>query len=325
MLQQWGLDVHADAVYRLVLTQQDWGIAEIAQELGISETEVRHTIDRLVELSLLHRSSGALRASSPSVAFHSLLRRQRAELLRRQEELVTAEDAVNRLISEYSELRGAGARHECDQLDSMDAVRARIETLAYRAKSECLSLMPGGAQSLESLQASRPLDDMLLEREVSVRTVYMDSAGNDPHTVAYARWLIQRGGEVRTTPTLPLRTVIFDCEVALIPLDPHCSGKGAVEVSGEGILTALVALFDHVWGSAIPFGTNQRPRADSITRQERELLRILAQGFTDEAASKKLGIGLRTHRRMVAELMERLGARSRFEAGVKAMERGWLA
>lgn len=324
VLQQWGLDVHADAIYRLVLTQKEWGITEIATQLGISETYVRSTIDRLVELSLLRRSSGTLRPGSPSVAFHSLLQRQRADLMRRQEEFVAAEHAVNRLISEYSELCAVGARHECDSLQSVEAVRARIETLAHWAGSECLSFMPGGAQSPESLEASRPLDDALLERGLRVRTVYLDSACNDAPTLTYARWLSERGGEVRTIPTLPLRIVIFDREVALIPLDPESSKKGAVEVCGEGIITALVALFEHIWDSAAPFGTDQRRCENSVTMQERELLRLLGQGFTDEAASKKLGIGLRTHRRMVADLMDRLGARSRFEAGVKAVEKGWL-
>ncbi|WP_433381235.1 LuxR C-terminal-related transcriptional regulator [Streptosporangium sp. CA-115845] len=324
VLQEWGLDGHADAIYRLVLTQKEWGIAEIAAKLGISETHVRSTIDKLVELSLLRRSSGMLRPASPSVAFHSLLQRQRTELLRRQEEFIAAEHAVNRLISEYSELCAVGARNECDCLESMEAVRARIETLARSAKSECLSFMPGGAQSPESLEASRPLDDVLLMRGVSVRTVYLDSACNDASTLAYARWLTELGGEVRTTPTLPLRTVIFDREIALVPLDPQHSSKGAVEVCGRGIIAALVALFEQIWASATPFGTDPRCCPESITKQEQELLRLLAQGLTDEAVSKKLGIGLRTHRRMVADLMDRLGARSRFEAGVKAAEKGWL-
>jgi DNA-binding CsgD family transcriptional regulator len=325
VLQQWGLDVHADTIYRLVLTRKEWGIAQIAAHVGISETEVRATIDRLVELSLLRRSSGALRAGSPSVAFHDLLQRQRADLLRRQEEFVATEHAVDRLIQEYSELCAAGARHECDCLESVEAVRARIETLAHGATSECLSFMPGGAQSPESLEASRPLDHEMLERGVSVRTVYQDSACNDTATLAYARWMTGLGGEVRTAPTLPIRIVMFDREVALLPLDPTASRKGAVEVCGEGIITALLALFEEVWNHAAPFGSGRQRCDQSITMQERELLRLLAQGLTDEATSKKLGIGLRTHRRMVADLMDRLGARSRFEAGVKAVEKGWLA
>lgn len=61
-----------------------------------------------------------------------------------------------------------------------------------------------------------------------------------------------------------------------------------------------------------------------LTGQEQELLRLLGQGFTDEMASKRLGLSLRTARRMMADLMELLGARSRFEAGLLVGGRGWL-
>jgi DNA-binding NarL/FixJ family response regulator len=40
--------------------------------------------------------------------------------------------------------------------------------------------------------------------------------------------------------------------------------------------------------------------------------------------SRQLGISVRTTRRMVANVMERLEARSRFEAGYEAARRGWL-
>lgn len=46
--------------------------------------------------------------------------------------------------------------------------------------------------------------------------------------------------------------------------------------------------------------------------------------MTDETAGKRLGLSLRTVRRQMAGLMERLDATSRFEAGLKAAQRGWL-
>jgi DNA-binding NarL/FixJ family response regulator len=55
------------------------------------------------------------------------------------------------------------------------------------------------------------------------------------------------------------------------------------------------------------------------------VLRLLAQGDTDEAAARKLGVSARTVGRVAADLMERLGARSRFQAGARAGEQGWLS
>ncbi|MFI9065625.1 response regulator transcription factor [Streptomyces sp. NPDC053429] len=57
---------------------------------------------------------------------------------------------------------------------------------------------------------------------------------------------------------------------------------------------------------------------------ERELLRLLGSGLTDDTAGQRLGVSSRTVNRLMASIMERLGASSRFEAGIKAAHKGWL-
>lgn len=54
------------------------------------------------------------------------------------------------------------------------------------------------------------------------------------------------------------------------------------------------------------------------------MLRLLAAGLTDEAVARRLDVSVRTLRRVTADLMERLEARSRFQAGYLAATRGWL-
>ncbi|MFJ3962868.1 helix-turn-helix transcriptional regulator [Streptomyces sp. NPDC090036] len=325
MLASLGLDAEAESVYRLMLIQQDWGVTEMAAHLACAEESVRSALDRLAELNLLRRSMqapGGLRPVSPDLGFQLLLQRQQAHLLAQQQQFAESQAAISRLLDEYSELR-TGERHGVEYLQGIDAIQTRLEELAHRSTSECLSFMPGGAQSAASLEASRPLDEDLMGRGVRVLTVYLDSVRNDTPTVEYARWLQDNGGEVRTVPALPLRMVLFDREVALLPVDPTNTKKGAVQLTGPGVLTALGALFEQVWRRAALIGCSQGRDEVGLTGQERELLRLLTQGATDEIAAKKLGIGLRTSRRMMSDLMARLGARSRFEAGVLANKAGW--
>ena len=54
----------------------------------------------------------------------------------------------------------------------------------------------------------------------------------------------------------------------------------------------------------------------------RDVLRALGEGLTDEAASRRLGVPLRTYRRRVADLLLTLEADSRFHAGLRAGELG---
>jgi DNA-binding CsgD family transcriptional regulator len=142
--------------------------------------------------------------------------------------------------------------------------------------------------------------------------------------VAYADWYAGLGGEIRTVATLPLRMIIIDRESAIVPLDSDNTSQGALLLNGNGTLTALCALFENIWESATPFGSVQVQDERGLTAQESEALRLLGQGLTDEAIAKRLGVSPRTARRIAADLMESLDARSRFQAGVLAAKRGWI-
>jgi DNA-binding CsgD family transcriptional regulator/sugar-specific transcriptional regulator TrmB len=328
LLEVLGLDANAEAVYRIMLEHRKWGVAAIGQYLGLSETQVRDALDRLADLALLRQSleePSELRPVSPEVGLRLLLQRQELELLTRQEQVAKSQAAITALISDYAAVRFNDIRGDAEQLEGLDAIQSRLEELAHRATKECLSFMPGGGQSPQSLDASKPLDESMLARGLSVLTVYLASVRNDQATLQYAHWLTERGGEVRTTPTLPPRMVLFDREVALLPVNPDNTREGAVQLTGPGVIVALTSLFQQVWESATPIGDVPGPGHAHVTSEERELLRLLAQGITDEVAARRLGVSLRTVRRMMSAIMDRLGARSRFEAGLRASERNLLS
>ncbi|MEV7217658.1 helix-turn-helix transcriptional regulator [Kitasatospora cineracea] len=328
MLDVLGLDSHAEAVYREMLDGASGGIAELVARAGMTESQVRQSLDRLVDLGLLtpsRESVGGLRAVGLEAGLAHLLHRQEEELARHQHALAAGKAAAAQAIAAYSTLRPDTERDGNERLLGLDAIQARLEGLTRELSRECLSIIPGGAQSEASLEASRPLDELALGRGVRMRAVYQESVRNDPATLAYAQWTTEHGGEVRTSPVLPARVLIFDRTTALVPIDPDNSRLGALCTTSPGIVATLAALFEQTWEMAVPLGTarGQAPE-EGISPGERELLRLLASGMTDEAAGKRLGVSMRTVRRQMAALMERLRATSRFEAGLKAAQRGWL-
>ncbi|MFK0045044.1 LuxR C-terminal-related transcriptional regulator [Streptomyces sp. NPDC090741] len=328
MLEFLGLDSRTEAVYQAMLARPAGGVAELCELLGLPESTVRGCLDQLADLQLLGSSRdnpGALRAVSPERGLELILRRQEDELLRRQQELALGKAAAARAVAEYASLHPDAAAGATERLVGLDAIQAKLEVLTETLTRECLSVMPGAAQSQSSLDASRPLDEEAMGRGVSILTLYQDSARNDPATYAYARWMTEQGGMVRTCPVLPPRLLVFDREVAIVPLDPSSSRLGALCTREPGIVASLVALFEQTWHTAVPLGTAQPQGTHTgLTPGEQELLRLLAAGMTDENAGKRLGISLRTVRRQMAALMERLNASSRFEAGLKAAQSGWL-
>ncbi|WP_404953874.1 LuxR C-terminal-related transcriptional regulator [Streptomyces sp. 147326] len=331
MLDMLGLDGASEAVYRAMLCDPEGSVQDLCEQLGVPEETVREALDTLADLRLLRASRdvlGVMRPVSPELGLEMLLQRQEEELLRRRQELELSKAAAALAIAEYADLRpvtSASPATDTQRLVGLDAIQTTLEVLAREVADECLSVMPGGAQSQASLDASRPLDDAAMRRGITLMTLYQDSVRHDPATLAYARWMTEGGGTVRTCPTLPPRMLVFDRKVAVIPIDPADTKRGALCTREAGIVASLVALFEQTWNSAVPLGADRSKDARSgLTASEQELLRLLASGLTDEVAARRLGISARSVRRQMAALMERLDASSRFEAGLKAAQHGWL-
>ncbi|MGA5495199.1 LuxR C-terminal-related transcriptional regulator [Streptomyces cinereoruber] len=327
MLTALGLDAMSEAVYRGMLAYPQEGVSALAERLGTTETEIRHALDTLSELSLLRPSGeheGMLRAVSPDIGMEIVMARQQAELAAQQLRIEASRAAAAQLIAEYADLRPVGTHPGVEQLIGIDQIRDCLARLTRDVRQEVMTFAPDGGQKPEHIEAARPLDRDLLERGVRMRTVYLESVRNSPHTVAYVNWLAELGGQVRTVPSLPTRMILVDRTTAVIPVSSDDTAAGAVVLTGQGTLTALCALFEHVWVGAQPLGEAAEVGDLGLSPQEQSVIDLLSQGHTDETIAKRLGVSPRTARRLASDLMERLGARSRFEAGVRSVQQGWL-
>ncbi|MFF9069739.1 LuxR C-terminal-related transcriptional regulator [Streptomyces sp. NPDC014891] len=316
-------------MYLLLLRRPGITVSEISTTLAISEARVKECLDALADLALIRRSwqePDALMPMNPEKVFEAFLAQRQADLVKQQQEMEELRALGARLVNEYAVEYSYGQGGPFERLTSLEAVRARMDELVAATTTETLAFAPGGPQTPENRAASRPLAQSLLARSVAMKTIYLDSVRNDPGSMGHAHWLAENGGETRTTPVLPLRIQIFDRRAALIPINPEDSSQGAILVEEPGIVAALCAFFDLVWEMAVPIAEPKRNRGvDSVSPQERELLRLLAQGLTDEAAARKMGISLRTERRIITEVSARLGANSRFQLGQRASESGLIS
>ncbi|RZU36641.1 regulatory LuxR family protein [Streptomyces sp. BK022] len=324
MLQILGLSQRSEAVYLAMLRCPDHGVAALASDTGLAETTVREALDELASLKLLKPSAqeaGALRPVSPTVGLTALLANAEAQAAAQRARVDSTRAAIASIAAEHD--------HPYDhdralRLEGLDAVRARLEELQRTTAFECLSLNPGGAHRPDARRAATPLNEEALRRGVTIRAVCRESLHNDADTLAYARWLTGHGGQMRTVPTVPIQMIVLDREVAIVPLDPANHRAGALEIRTPGTVSALCALFEQVWEHGTPFGEQPLTDLHGCTPTERTLLQIIAAGDTDETAARQLGVSLRTVRRMMSSLMERLDATSRFQAGLNAAKRGWL-
>jgi DNA-binding NarL/FixJ family response regulator len=58
--------------------------------------------------------------------------------------------------------------------------------------------------------------------------------------------------------------------------------------------------------------------------RDQQLLSLLASGATDAVIARTFGWSMRTVQRHIHDLMQQVGARTRFQVGMEAVHRGWL-
>ncbi|MFF5282482.1 DNA-binding response regulator [Streptomyces sp. NPDC013171] len=158
---------------------------------------------------------------------------------------------------------------------------------------------------------------------LSVRKLYgpgvFDEAGG-PELLAR---LAEADVEIRISPAPPAHeAIVVDRRFAVLAAPRSAAGEPRTYsiVQQPDVVAGVRALFETVWETATDLATYCRAPFPHLDEAERAVLRSLAAGHTDETASRLLGVSLRTYRRRVAALMTALGARSRFQAGLRARE-----
>ncbi|MFD9439938.1 response regulator transcription factor [Streptomyces sp. NPDC060006] len=312
-----GVSALEERVYQAILHQPDAGAAGWALLTGASPARVRETCNQLLGLGLLQPpdSMGGLRAVDPRVAVRALIRRRETEselLAATAEEMGTAYEA-GLLREEPSRL--------IEVASGEGAIAARLEEMYARAEREvCLFDTP------PYLAPPAPQVDLqadLLRRGIVSRGVYAAAALEDPKILSRTWRMVELGEQARVLPSVPLKLLVVDGCRAMLPLTASAAGGYcAVVVWHSAVTEALQKLFEMAWQQATPLG---QPTGDGeLLESERALIGLLAAGMKDEAVARHLGVSLRTLRRRVSELQERLGAASRFQLGVRAAQRGWL-
>ena len=128
----------------------------------------------------------------------------------------------------------------------------------------------------------------------------------------------------RFLPLIPISIVVVDDHTCIVEWTGNADEHGAQGLLGtsKGAVTAGRALFERFWQLATPVSPPDEPQ--ELEERDTMVLRLMAAGVADASIARQTGISQRTVERRVRYLMERLGAQTRFQAGVQASRRGWI-
>jgi DNA-binding CsgD family transcriptional regulator len=322
VLDGLGLSGDEEAVYIALVDASSATLDELAARFpDVPVVQAVTDLERAGLVSRLASSAGsdaAYAVAPPDVALELLARA-------REQELARARLQVAQLSARYRQARADAQPHEAiEVVTTPEGTARRWEQLQRSAREQvrCFDRPP----YLSPPRPANPIEEEMLAAGVSYRAVYHPAGFAEAGRPAALRTMIAAGEQARVTESVPVKLFIADDQLGLIPLEVGGGAEAALVIRASSMLDTLIALFELVWERAIPIHADGELPSSGTgpSQEEAALLGLLAAGLTDAAIARHLGTHPRTVQRRVRELLNRLDAGTRFQAGLQAVRRGWL-
>lgn len=296
-----------------------------AAELGLSAEAFRAAVAELKELHLLReRSSGApmLVPVAPDIASATRILPIDEEVHRHQATISRLRRNINAFRPEYLETRGDGeSTPSLLEVSDAEQLAAQLYLSTEECESEYVAFLPNAMLTASDGAPLRMATTMLglLNRGVRVRMLLQHAVRSDIRVRKVLAELLEAGAEIRTAGQLPNRLTVYDARVAfLLQEEVQTSGQSTgVMIRSASAVRVLMDLIESAWADAHPYAADEIGYREVIDSLHRTIIQLLAEGLTDEAVARRLGISVRTCRRHIAAVLRDLDAVSRFQAGVR--------
>lgn len=318
MLEAVGIAPEEETAYRQLLHHPDSTVGDLAGQLGEPAEAVARRVSRLEQLGLVSRSverPGRYRPVRPDVAVEALVARRRAELDR-------ARSAAQDLVTEMRAPEGLRPESVVEVLSGGPAIASRFDQLIRSVREELLIM-----DRPPYVAGARETDPVVQDRMAGGAHVYVIySAESLEHGLGTeeAYRAAEVGERSRVHSDVPMKLAVADRSVALLPLSLDAPGEAALVVRSSALLDALQRMFWLLWEQGVPVVPGPEGVDPVGGDVDPRLLTMLAAGLKDESIARHLGVSSRTVSRRVADLLDRLGVRTRFQAGVYAQRRRLL-
>lgn len=231
--------------------------------------------------------------------------------------------------------RAAGERptltaSDLDVIDGTEAVAYRIASVHRSATLRVWWAVDGSPAGRQLLAEAVADPGRLAVRDGVERRLALDtSLLDDPAAMAFVDQLRADGHPVVFGHGVPFSLVVVDSVTAVVDLTTFDRDGGSFEVRLAPPVRAITRLFEAIWALATPYwpGLLEAPRTPDrlpLAERDQRILALLTTGASDQVIARQMAVSVRTVERRVRYLMDRLGAATRFQAGVQAARRDWI-
>lgn len=324
LLGPLGLSQEQERVYQGVLDGPSGRLRELAQAAGISRARALTAVVALEAMGLISRVPGAsvrYVAVAPEASIPTLA-------LSRRQELERVQLIVPLLDERFAQRSTGSTRDLVEVISGRTAVSQRVEQLWLSAQQELLQF--DKPPYIMSPTQPNEIEILKLQQGIAVRAVYDKQALEIPGALDVLQIMLGAGEQARTAPTLPMKLLVVDHRVGLVPLRHGAPRfESAIIVHESPLLDALSTLFDLYWERAASLGTKAATETTDAARgfppAFGQVLTLLAMGHKEDAIARALGVNRRTVGRRITRMMEVFGVTTRLELVHRATLRGWLA
>ncbi|HLL35749.1 helix-turn-helix transcriptional regulator [Streptomyces sp.] len=279
----------------------------------------------LLEFALLHPDpddANWLRPVPPSIVLAQQLQPLEREIQDRRRLSVDLTDTFQPFLAISAQQ--PAATHAITVLEGIDRIHAALDVAIAEARTEVLTVQPGGSRPEHILSQALKRSKPLIERGISVRTLYQHTVRHSQSTFAYMEGMAGAKVEIRTLEELIERLIICDTTVAFIPAQDD--RQVALELRHPGLVQYLIRVFEQLWQRAVPLMEEvpYESTPEGITGVQRSIAKLLIEGHVDEAIARRLGMNVRTCRAHIAKLAAALGSGSRAQLGYLIAQSGIL-
>lgn len=317
-----GFTAAEEGLYRVVLRNSPVAFDALADLAGADAVEVSEVVTRFEAAGLVEVREGTVVASEPERALSRMIADEGQRLRSVQDQLDALQRMLPGLTAEHMvarQPRGEAVGVESIPFD--DAVDV-LRSLSARSTGDLLWIRPDTWR----IPAGRQVDALvreLLRSGRRSRVIYPARVLEEAPDMVRGRAVL--GEHVRVLAEVPGRLAVLGTAAAVLPNRFDLPNDQLLIIRQPSLVTALTLLFEGLWERALAVPGLEGLDDDATRVSDRRLLLDqLARGAKDEQIARTLGLSLRTVRRRVADLLEELGASSRFHAGVEAVRRGWL-
>ena len=326
MWETVGIPESEARVYEALIPQAHATVDALASRVNFTTAKTARALAHLIQRGLVTRTPGRPAkyfAVEPSLAGSVLIAKREHELRQLQQHLNKLDEAFRTEAS-----TGSPADH-IEVIEGAPKIWRTFVRVQRSAQREVRGFdkppyfVPQGEHGDEGPN----LDERrhLAASTVSYRVVYDQESVSIPGRLENIWSGIRSGERARVAASLPVKLVLCDDTMAIVCSPGDYSNAIAYLIHPSSLLAMASGLFEAIWDRAVPLSRSES-KGGTVTMDPRDqqLLSLLASGATDAVIARTFGWSMRTVQRHIHELMEQVGARTRFQVGMEAVSRGWL-